>query len=137
MLSLPTPTLRTSPHVPRTGVFFYFFIGVTLGNKIVWVSSVQFKNTSYVYCTVRSPPKDKFPSVTRYLTAWTPPTSPLRSLWSPLGTGFLSPSLSGGLVNSASPHDTEQVALSPSEPRLPHLRNGVGTALSRGGSRED
>lgn len=56
--------------------FFFFFpikiIGVTLVNKIRWVSSTRFNNTSYVYCLVCSPPGVKFPSITKYLTRSTP-----------------------------------------------------------------
>ena len=44
--------------------FFVEFIGVTLVNKIIQVSSVQFSNTSSVYYIVCSTPKVKFLSLT-------------------------------------------------------------------------
>ena len=49
--------------------FFTFlieFIVVTLFNKIMQVSGVQFCNTSSVYCTVCSPPQVKSPFITLY-----------------------------------------------------------------------
>ena len=45
---------------------FIEFIGVTLVNKILQVSGVQFYNTSPVYCTVCSPPHLKSASITIY-----------------------------------------------------------------------
>ena len=45
-------------------LIFIECIGVTLVNKIVQVSRVQFYNTSSVYCIVHSPPQVKSPSIT-------------------------------------------------------------------------
>ena len=42
------------------------FIGVILVNEIIYISSVQFYNTSSVHCIVCSPPKVKSPSTTIY-----------------------------------------------------------------------
>ena len=55
-------------------LIFIEFIGVTLVNKLIQVSSVQFSNTSFVYCIVCSSPKVKSP----FLTIDHPP--PLYSL---------------------------------------------------------
>ena len=47
------------------GFFCYIeLIGVTLVNKIIQVSVVQFYNTSSVHCIVCSPPQVKSPSTT-------------------------------------------------------------------------
>ena len=57
---------------------FIKFIRLTMANKIIWISSVQFSNTSSVYCmwvSFRSPG----PSFTTYLTPYTfsdPPHCP-------------------------------------------------------------
>lgn len=63
-------------HLPLKKIFYIKIIGVTLVNKIESVSSIQFDNISYVYCTVYTP-KVKFPSPAKYLTPFTLSTSPL------------------------------------------------------------
>ena len=56
------------PPVPVCVLDFFFFlifielIGVTLVNKIIWVTSVQFDSTSSVYCNVCSPPNNRVSS---------------------------------------------------------------------------
>ena len=64
--------------------FFFFlfieFIGVTLVNKIIQVSGVQFYNTSSVHCIMCSPPQVTSPSNTIYLSytlLHLPPPPPL------------------------------------------------------------
>ena len=57
-------------------VFLKNFTWVTLVNKFIQVSGIQFYNTSSVYCVVCSPPKVKSPSITIYppLPSSTAPT---------------------------------------------------------------
>ena len=64
--NLPLRVLRT-----QASSFLIKFIGVTLVNEIIWVSSVHFYDTWSVYCIVCPPPKVKSSSVTLYLAPFT------------------------------------------------------------------
>ena len=56
----------TEPHQPGLCLLFIEFIGLTLVNKIIEISGVQFYNTSSVHCTAYSPLQVKSPSITIY-----------------------------------------------------------------------
>ena len=60
--------IKISPQ--ELGYFFFIIklIGVTLINKTIYISNVQFYDTSSVYCIVFPPPKVKFPPITIHST---------------------------------------------------------------------
>ena len=59
-------------HQERHLSLFNRIYGVTLVRNIIWLSNVQFFHLSSVCCIVCSPPRFWSPSVTEYLTSYSP-----------------------------------------------------------------